>query len=315
MSNLAQPAETHAETPAEQLATQTAALRQDIVLITGISGSGKSVAMHALEDAGFCCVDNLPPELLRAFIDVQMGHGVRRIAIAVDVRTAGSLPLLLPMLDQLRADGLAVRSLFLDANTPSLIKRFSETRRPHPLSKPGGDSADPHRALLEAIELERQLLTELRERCTVLDTSLLRPAQLRHWVRDLVSACGTRLTLVFQSFAFKHGVPLDADLVFDVRVLPNPFYVRELRALNGCDQPVADYLRAQPEVQEMVSQIQAFVSRWLPAYAEDQRSYLTVAIGCTGGQHRSVYCAQTLAAHFQASVATLTRHRELDAQP
>lgn len=303
-----------------------------VVLLTGISGSGKSVALHALEDAGFFCVDNLPPELLRDFIRVETEHGVRRMAIAVDVRTAGSLPFLLQVLDQLRAEGVAVRSLFLDANTPSLIKRFSETRRPHPLSKPGdaapanAEAADaaqqvwghapyPHRALLDAIELERELLADLRERSTVMDTSLLRPAQLRHWVRDLLGATGSRLTLVFQSFAFKHGVPLDADLVYDVRVLPNPFYERELRALTGRDQPVADYLQAQPEVDEMLGQIETFVRRWLPSYEEDQRSYLTVAIGCTGGQHRSVYIVETLAARFQASVATLKRHRELDARP
>jgi RNase adapter protein RapZ len=286
----------------------------DIVLITGISGSGKSVALHALEDAGFFCVDNLPPELLGALIRVQTGHGVSRMAIAVDVRTAGSLPQLLPVLEQLRTDGVAVRTLFLDANTPSLIKRFSETRRPHPLSKPSADGETDHRALLEAIDLERQLLTDVREQATVLDTSQLRPAQLRLWVRDLVGRTASRLTLVFQSFAFKHGVPLDADLVFDVRVLPNPFYVRELRPLTGRDQPVADYLCAQPEVADMVAQIQHFIQRWLPAYADDQRSYLTVAIGCTGGQHRSVYCAEALAQAFQAQVATLLRHRELDAR-
>ncbi|NDY92267.1 RNase adapter RapZ [Ideonella livida] len=286
-----------------------------VVLVTGISGSGKSVALHALEDAGFFCVDNLPPELLRDFIRVESLHGVRRMAIAVDVRTAGSLPFLLPVLDQLREDGVEVRSLFLDANTPSLIKRFSETRRPHPLSKPGEGGQDPHRALLDAIDLERELLADLRERSTVLDTSLLRPAQLRHWVRDLVQATGSRLTLVFQSFAFKHGVPLDADLVYDVRVLPNPFYVRELRAQTGRDDGVAQYLKAQPEVGEMTDQIATFIRRWLPAFQDDQRSYLTVAIGCTGGQHRSVYLVETLAARFQSEVATLTRHRELDAKP
>ena len=233
----------------------------DIVLITGISGSGKSVALHALEDAGFFCVDNLPPELLAALIRVQTAHGVTRMAIAVDVRTAGSLPQLLPVLEQLRTDGVAVRTWFLEANTPSLIKRFSETRRPHPLSKPSADGETDHRALLEAIELERQLLTDVREQATVLDTSQLRPAQLRLWVRDLVGSTASRLTLVFQSFAFKHGVPLDADLVFDVRVLPNPFYVRELRPLTGRDPAVADYLRAQPEVADMVGQIQHFIQR------------------------------------------------------
>jgi UPF0042 nucleotide-binding protein len=286
-----------------------------VVLVTGISGSGKSVALHALEDAGFFCVDNLPPELLRDFIRVESGHGVDRMAIAVDVRTAGSLPHLLPVLDRLRGDNVNVRSLFLDASTEALVKRFSETRRPHPLSATQNDEGAMHRALVDAIELERSLLAELRERSTVLDTSQLRPAQLRLWVRDLVQATSSRLTLVFESFAFKHGVPLDADLVFDVRVLPNPFYIRELRPLTGRDEPVATYLEQQPEVGEMLGQIEGFVRRWLPAFENDQRSYLTVAIGCTGGQHRSVYFVEQLAARFAGRVATLRRHRELDQHP
>ncbi|HJV69563.1 RNase adapter RapZ [Ideonella sp.] len=284
---------------------------REVVLVTGISGSGKSVALHALEDAGFFCVDNLPPELLRDFIRVESEHGVHRMAIAVDVRSAGSLPYLLPVLDQLRADGVNVRSVFLNASTESLVKRYSETRRPHPLTAPDAEG-DPHRALVDAIELEHQLLADLRERSTVLDTSQLRPAQLRLWMRDLVSATSSRLTLVFESFAFKFGVPLDADLVFDVRVLPNPFYIRELRPLTGRDGPVADYLQAQPEVGEMLGQIDGFIRRWLPAFEDDQRSYLTVAIGCTGGQHRSVYFVEQLAARFAGRVATLRRHRELD---
>jgi RNase adapter protein RapZ len=292
-------------------ATDAAPDMREVVLVTGISGSGKSVALHALEDAGYFCVDNLPPELLREFIRVESGHGVRRMAIAVDVRTAGSLPHLLPVLDQLRAEGVNVRSVFLNASTEALVKRFSETRRPHPLSAPNHEG-DPHRALVEAIELEQQLMAELRERSTVLDTSQLRPAQLRLWLRELVNATSSRLTLVFESFAFKHGVPLDADLVFDVRVLPNPFYIRELRPLNGRDEPVATYLQEQPEVGEMLTQIEGFVRRWLPSFEQDQRSYLTVCIGCTGGQHRSVYFVEQLAKRFAGRVATLRRHRELD---
>ncbi len=285
---------------------------REVVLVTGISGSGKSVALHALEDAGYFCVDNLPPELLREFIRVEGGHGVHKLAIAVDVRTAGSLPHLLPVLDQLRADGVNVRSVFLNATTEALVKRFSETRRPHPLSASVSDGDAEHRALVDAIELERTLLADLRERSTVLDTSQLRPAQLRLWIRDLVGAVSSRLTLVFESFAFKHGVPLDADMVFDVRVLPNPFYIRELRPLTGRDDAVVSYLREQPEVGEMLAQIEAFVRRWLPAFEDDQRSYLTVAIGCTGGQHRSVYFVEQLAERFAGRVATLRRHRELD---
>jgi len=298
----------------------------EVVVVSGTSGSGKSVALHALEDAGFYCVDNLPPELLRDFLKLERARLDRRVAIAVDVRSAQSLPHLLPLLQQLRDEGVAIQVVFLDASTDALVRRFSETRRLHPLTdqqplagptqgrRKEDSEPDGRRALIDAIELERELLGELREVSTVLDTSQLRPAQLRVWVRDLVSAGRNQLTLVFESFAFKHGVPLDADYVFDVRVLPNPHYVRELRPLTGRDAPVADYLRAQPEVNEMLGQIAAFLARWLPSFEDDQRSYLTVAIGCTGGQHRSVYFAETLAQHFRGRAATLIRHRELDAR-
>jgi RNase adapter protein RapZ len=304
-------------------ANSSATLRE-VVLVTGISGSGKSVALHALEDANFFCVDNLPPELLRDFLRLEHERLDRRVAIAVDVRSAGSLPHLLPLLQQLRGEGVTIHVVFLDASTDALVRRFSETRRPHPLS---GETPQTHevdgkqvvgkdtrRALVDAIELERELLAEPREFATVLDTSQLRPAQLRVWMRDMVRAGGNRLTLVFESFAFKYGVPLDADYVFDVRVLPNPHYVRDLRPLTGRDAPVAEFLRAQPEVSEMLGQIEAFLARWLPAFEADQRSYLTVAIGCTGGQHRSVYFAETLAERFRHLAATLIRHRELDAR-
>jgi len=285
-----------------------------VVLVTGISGSGKSVALHALEDAGFFCVDNLPPELLRDFLRVERlrNGSIRRVAVAVDVRSAGSLPHLLPLIDELRGEGTAIQSFFLDASTDALVRRFSETRRPHPLTEAG--SGDEQRALIEAIELERELLAELRETSTVIDTSQLRPAQLRLWVRQAVGAPRTGLTLVFESFAFKHGVPLDADFVFDLRVLPNPHYIRELRPLTGRDAAVAAYLAEQPEVGEMLSQIENFLARWLNAFIDDQRSYLTVAVGCTGGQHRSVYAAEQLAARFTGRAATLVRHREQDAR-
>ena len=317
------------ETQATPLSDNDTSEMREVVLVTGISGSGKSVALHALEDAGFFCVDNLPPELLRDFLRLEHQRSHRRVAIAVDVRSAGSLPYLLPLVKQLRGEGLTVRALFLDASTDALVRRFSETRRPHPLSDTAADSSavaeipsrrredletDGRRGLIDAIELERELLAELREISTVIDTSQLRPAQLRIWMRDLVRADYNRLTLVFESFAFKHGVPLDADYVFDVRVLPNPHYIRELRPLTGRDEGVAQYLQSQPDVAEMMSMIDAFLSRWLPSFEDDQRSYLTVAIGCTGGQHRSVYFVETLAYRFGGRVATLKRHRELDAR-
>jgi RNase adapter protein RapZ len=296
----------------------------DVVLLTGMSGGGKSVAMHALEDAGYFCVDNLPAELLMDFLKLEEQRGERRVAIAVDVRSAGSLPLMLPLLKELRAAGVPVRSIFLDAGNDALMRRFSETRRPHPLrgGRPAGVGAqqagateDSHRLLLDAIQLERELLAGLKAESTVIDTSQLRPAQLRAWLGDLVGPDATnKLTLVFESFAFKHGVPSDADFVFDVRVLPNPYYDRELRPLTGRDAPVAAYLAAQPEVGLMMGQIAGFLSRWLPNFAADQRSYLTVAIGCTGGQHRSVYLVEMLARQFGHHGHVLKRHRELDAR-
>lgn len=288
-------------------------VRDEVIIVTGISGSGKSVALHALEDAGFFCVDNLPPELLRDFVRLEHARYTHRVAAAVDVRTAGSLPYLLPLVDELRREGVQVRLIFLDASTDALLRRFSETRRPHPLTHLAtGD--DPARALTEAIGLERELLTDLREISTVIDTSALRPALLRAWIRQMVGSRHATLTLVFESFAYKNGVPLDADFVFDVRVLPNPYYIRELRPLTGRDAPIAAYLERQPEVAEMLRQIETFLQHWLPSFEDDQRSYLTVAVGCTGGQHRSVYLVEMLARRFQGRQATLIRHRELDAR-
>ena len=283
----------------------------EMVLITGMSGSGKSVALHALEDAGYYCVDNLPPELLSPFVALEQQHGARKVAIAMDVRSATSLPLVPQQLRQLRAQGVNMQSLFLDADTETLVRRFSETRRLHPLSRI--DTSDQHRALVDAIELERELLGEIREQAHVLDTSMIRSSQLQGYVKSLISAPATQLTLVFESFAFKRGVPLDADYVFDVRMLPNPHYESSLRDLTGLDQPVADYLKTHSEVDDMFKHIEQFLNHWLQALARDHRSYVTVAIGCTGGQHRSVYLVEMLAEAFAQQWPTLKRHRELDA--
>ncbi len=304
---------TTAHEPGPHSAPETA--KRQIVVVTGISGSGKSVALYALEDAGFFCVDNLPPELLPQFLALEQARAQPRIAVAVDVRAVGSLPSLLPLMERLRGDNLLVRSIFLDASTDALVRRFSETRRPHPLSQGmqlGRQIGDGHRALIDAIDLERELMADLRSVSTVIDTSQLRPAQLRLWLRDLVEVSQHRLTLVFESFAFKYGVPLDADLVFDVRVLPNPYYEAELKALTGRDAPVVEFLETKPDVADMLDQIDAFVSRWLPNYQADHRSYLTVAIGCTGGQHRSVYLVEELVRRFAGRNLALIRHRELD---
>ena len=287
-----------------------------IVLITGMSGSGKSVALHALEDAGFFCVDNLPPELLLPFVALQVKHRTERVAIAIDVRTASSLPLVPEQLNTLKQQGTEVKSLFLDATTGTLVRRFSETRRKHPLSQSasaGQPSQDHRRALVAAIELERELLAGLREQAYIVDTSIIRPSQLQGHVKSLIAVQGQQLTLVFESFAFKRGIPGDADFVFDVRMLPNPHYEPELRQLTGRDAPVAAFLQDQPEVNEMQEHIQKFLNRWLDAFARDHRSYVTVAIGCTGGQHRSVYLVEQLVRLFGNHWVTLTRHRELDA--
>ena len=283
----------------------------ELVLITGMSGSGKSVALNALEDAGYYCVDNLPPELLTPFVALEQEHDARKVAIAIDVRSASSLPLVPRRLQELRDSGIAVQAIFLDASTETLVRRFSETRRLHPLSRM--DASDQHRALVDAIELERELLGDMREQAHTLDTSMIRSSQLQAYVKSLISNPATQLTLVFESFAFKRGVPLDADYVFDVRMLPNPHYESALRHLTGRDQQVVDYLKSYTEVGEMFSHIEQFLSHWLKALLRDHRSYVTVAIGCTGGQHRSVYLVETLAATFALNWSTLKRHRELDA--
>ena len=288
----------------------------ELVLITGMSGSGKSVALHALEDAGFYCVDNLPPELLLDFVALEKKHHASRIAIAMDVRSASSLPLVPKQLEQLRNDGVSIKSLFLDASTGTLVRRYSETRRKHPLSQKsaGQESSDERRALVDAIELERTMLMDMREPSHIIDSSLLRSAQLQAYVKNLVASLTNQLTLVFESFSFKQGVPSNADYVFDVRMLPNPHYEDSLRNLTGKDAPVAEFLKAQKPVQDMLEHVAGFLEHWLPAMAQDHRSYVTVAIGCTGGQHRSVYLVECLSQRFSAQWATLTRHRELDAR-
>ena len=287
-----------------------------VVLITGMSGSGKSVALHALEDAGFFCVDNLPPELLLPFVTLERQHNASRVAIAMDARNANALPLLPAQLTLLKEQGIKVKSLFLDATTDTLVRRYSESRRKHPLSQTTSEQSElsQRRALIDAIETERELLSTLREQAHVIDTSIIRPSQLQGYVKSLITAAGEQLTLVFESFSFKRGVPTDADYVFDVRMLPNPHYEPALRHLTGKDDAVAAFLRAQADVAQMQEQIQAFLNHWLDALARDHRSYVTVAIGCTGGQHRSVYLVEQLVGLFAGRWVTLKRHRELESR-
>lgn len=282
-----------------------------LVLITGLSGSGKSVALDALEDAGYYCVDNLPPRFLPELAAYLAGDGQDRLAVAIDARSGASLDDMPQMIRDLA--GLHdVRVLFLNASTQALIQRFSETRRRHPLSGSPAHDADVGvlTSLAEAIERERELVAGLAEFGHQIDTSNLRANVLRAWVKRFIEQEHTGLALMFESFGFKRGVPLDADFVFDVRTLPNPYYDRELRPLTGLDKPVIDFLNALPVVQQMIGDIESFLQKWLPHFRDDNRSYLTVAIGCTGGQHRSVFIAETLAARFASEANVLVRHRD-----
>lgn len=285
-----------------------------IILLTGISGSGKSVGLKALEDAGYFCVDNLPPTLLRALVTARLEEHGETLAVSMDVRSASSLLSLPADLAWLRNQGHDVRVLFLTAKTDSLITRFSETRRSHPLSHRGStsDAASDRRTLTECIREEREMLASIEEISHVIDTSGMRANKLRACIKGLVESEHSPLTILFESFAFKFGVPLDADLVFDVRTLPNPHYDEALRPLTGRDAPVQDFLVAQPDALALLADIRGFVEKWLPAFKNDNRGYLTVAIGCTGGQHRSVYIVEQLAQYFRQKEHVLVRHRELD---
>jgi UPF0042 nucleotide-binding protein len=284
----------------------------EIVLITGMSGSGKSVALRALEDSGFYCVDNLPPELLIPFAELENGQKEERVAIAIDVRSASSLPLMPGQLQVLESLGFKITPIFLDASSDTLLRRYSESRRRHPLS--GRNATEGELALTESIEYERELLSRLREKSHIIDTSFLRAPQLQSYVKSLVDSTGAKLTLVFESFGFKRGIPIDADYVFDVRMLPNPHYENALRPLTGKDEPVQKFLGLYPDVKLMQTHITNFIEHWLPALEKDHRNYITVAIGCTGGQHRSVYLVEQLSQHFSTNWLTLKRHRELDSK-
>ncbi|HZS80767.1 MAG TPA: RNase adapter RapZ [Herbaspirillum sp.] len=284
-----------------------------VVLITGISGSGKSVALRVLEDAGYFCVDNLPPALLRNLVEIRLREGDETLAVATDARSADSLAGLGPDIQFLKDQGHDVKLLFLTATTESLITRFSETRRSHPLSHHLSPNQHPtdRLTLTECIHKEREILSVVEGLGHVIDTSNLSVSRLRPWIRDLIDIDRASLTLLFESFAFKVGVPLDADLVFDARVLPNPHYDVRLRALTGRDAPVVGFLANLPMVNELLSDIRTFVEKWLPSFKEDSRSYLTVAVGCTGGQHRSVYIVEQLASYFSANENVVVRHRQL----
>ena len=276
----------------------------DLLLIGGVSGSGKSVALAAFEDAGYYTVNNLPVPLIVETADYLAKSGQQRVAIALDVKTGPGLPGLAEAMAALGTRGWSVRFIYLDATVETLVKRFSETRRRHPFSS-------DDRTLTEAIEYERDLVAEARHLGMTFDTSEIAPAALRAWIKDFVSVDASKLTLQLESFGFKHGLPLDADLVFDARCLPNPHYDPALSPLTGRHADVVAFLESIPEVERMYGDIYHFIASWLPDYARDNRNYLTVAIGCTGGQHRSVYLIERLARQFSPRYQVLVRHRNI----
>ena len=276
-----------------------------------MSGGGKSIAIRQLEDCGYYCVDNLPASFLLPVAKDLEEHGVKQAAVAIDARSQSNFEHSVEALRQLEHAGFDVRVLFLTASTPELVQRFSETRRRHPLSAQA-ESRDEIVTLQEAIRRERDILSPITEGAAIMDTTGLLPAQLRNWVKEFAGLPQAKMTLAFESFAFKHGLPVAADLVFDVRCLPNPYYTVALRPLTGKDEPVAEFLRACPDVIRMVDDIAGFIERWLPAYINQNRHYLTVAVGCTGGQHRSVYVAEELGRRFANVRGVVVRHRIIE---
>ncbi len=283
-----------------------------LIVISGRSGSGKSTALHVLEDVGYTCIDNLPAAMLVNLLEQIREHREQeelKIAVGIDARNLlGKLEQLPNILDKLTRSGVNSEVLFLDAHTSSLIRRFSETRRRHPLSSATVD-------LKEAIALERKLLDPIASIASRhIDTSNMTLHQLRDLIKKQIAPeKGDAMAVVFQSFGFKRGVPSDADFVFDVRCLPNPYWKTELRPFNGSDQPVIEFLDSQTDVAAMLADLNGFLTRWIPRFLATNRSYLTIAIGCTGGQHRSVYICNQLAAQFRPQFDNIhVLHREQD---
>ena len=281
-----------------------------MLIVSGMSGSGKSGALHTLEDLGYYCVDNLPAELLPEFVRLlQNGESApSKIAVVIDARNLGDLAEVPTALSQVGALGANPRLLYLEARDEVILRRYADTRRRHPLSHLG-------LVLADAISLDRQALKPLRQIADIrIDTSELNVHQMRRRILAEFGLSGTGLSLLFQSFAYRHGVPPDADFVFDARVLPNPHWDARLRPLSGRDPEVREHLDAEPDVVAYAGQVQAFLDSWLPKLRSETRSYATIAFGCSGGRHRSVYLAERLARHCRESgwAEVAVHHRELD---
>ena len=283
-----------------------------IIVVTGLSGSGKSIVIRQLEDSGYYCIDNLPVAYITPVIDSLHADGLTRVAVAIDSRTRANPGAPRKKIQELKEKGYSVKVLSLTASTPCLVQRFSETRRRHPLTpldrEPGDQSG-----LQEAIKQERAI-SDLQIGF-LLDTTDMSTGTLKKWVRDFIQAPPSELTISFESFAYKKGIPVAADFVFDVRNLPNPYYQKELRPLTGKDAPVQQYLEADELTSEMLDDLDQFIRKWIPSYRNQGRHYLTVCIGCTGGQHRSVYIAEKLFERFAQIAGVVVRHRELDNHP
>lgn len=275
-----------------------------VIIVSGLSGSGKSVAIRALEDAGWYCVDNLPITTMLTVVASLRQNGLKKIALGVDARHRGTLNQIFDVIEELRNQQVQVRQIFLDAEPAELMRRFAEARRPHPLSQEG-------LGLAESIEAERKRLQVLAEQSHCIDTSTLRPNALRDEVKAYAEADPGHLSLFLFSFGFKIGIPQEADFVFDVRFLPNPYYDPSLRPLTGLDAPVIDFLSTLPETEETIDDIEALLTRWIPRFERDHRHVLTIAIGCTGGQHRSVYLIEELRKRLAPHYPTFVVHRSL----
>lgn len=274
-----------------------------IVLISGLSGSGKSIALHLLEDVGFVCVDNLPIELLPDLIRHYQNGIVDQMGISIDIRSRFRFSKVQHLINQLRSQGHRIDILFLTAREEVLLRRFSETRRSHPLINEG-------KTLRESMAIERDYMAALQSQAFIIDTSVLSATQLRYYVKQWLDLPKVPMRIVLESFGFKFGAPQGLDFVFDVRCLPNPYYDPLLRPFNGMDQPVRAFFSQQPVMAEMIQDIATFLQRWLPRMEEESRSYVNIGIGCTGGQHRSVYIVESLTRQL-ASYSILVRHRQL----